>query len=77
MTVNEVEVDACQERVVLAETPGQRLDELRDFRAHPPLGKIGEDGRVAFTGGERFEHRLPRHARYIGGHGGQFDAGVF
>ena len=80
--VGAVGVDAVQEqpgheRVVLAEPAGQRFGQGGDLRAHPPLGQVGQRGGVALAGDERFEHRPPGDPGDLGGHRGQFDAGVF
>ena len=74
--VDQVQVHPGQERVVLAEPAGQRLGQRGDLRPQPPLGQIGQHGRVAFPGDQRLEHRPPRHAEDVGGDRGQLDPGV-
>ena len=57
-----IEVHAAQERVVFAEPANECLDQWVDLGAHPTLGHLSQDLRVAFTGDQRFEHRPAGHA---------------
>jgi hypothetical protein len=45
-----IEVHAAQERVVFAEPANECLDQWVDLGAHPTLGHLSQDLRVAFTG---------------------------
>ena len=51
-----VQIQAGQERVVLAEASRQGLGELRDLVAKLAFGQVREDLRVTFAADEGFEH---------------------
>src|SRR5674476_1310136 len=75
--VEAVQVHPAQERVVLPEPPDQCLGQCVDLGAHPALGHLCQDLRVAFPGDQRLEHRPARHAQDVGGNGGDLNPGVF
>jgi hypothetical protein len=62
--------------VVLGEPPGQRLGQLRDLDAEPTLGQIGQHGRVTLPLDQGLQHQPTGHTADVGGHRGQFDAGI-
>lgn len=57
-----------QEGVVVLETTGQSLTEVRHLRAGFPDGEVGQHHRVAFTGDKGFDHGAGRHAQCLGQH---------
>ena len=54
--VDQVQVGACQEGVLVAEAADQRLGQFRRHGAQLPLG---QHRRVLFPGDQRLEHRPP------------------
>jgi hypothetical protein len=75
--VDALQMQPAQERVVITEVAGQRLNQLRDLRAHPRLGHLGQHLRVAFAVDQRRQHRPPGDPKDVGGHRRQLDPGVF
>ena len=66
----------AQERVVGAEIAGQRLHQLRDLRAHPAFGQLGQRDGVVLARDQRGQHRPSRDPEDVGGHRRQLDPGV-
>jgi len=75
--VDAVQVQLAQERVVLAEVPPQRLDQLGDLGAHPGVRQLGQHPGIPFPGDQRRQHRPPGLAQDVRRDAGQFDPGVF
>ena len=71
-----VQGEPDQQPVVVAEAAPQRLTQLGELLAQPPLGQLGQHAWVAFAGHQGPEHRPARDAEDVGGHRVQFDAGV-
>jgi hypothetical protein len=71
-----VQMQACQERVVLAEASGQGLGEFGDLVAELAFGQVREGLWGGFAADEGFEHGPAGDAHDVGGDGGEFDAGV-
>ncbi|MGW1157703.1 hypothetical protein ACWD48_05585 [Streptomyces sp. NPDC002519] len=71
-----VQIQAGQERVVLAEASGQGLGGFGDPVAEFAFGRVREDLRVGFAADEGFEHGPPGDAHDVGGDRGELDAGV-
>ena len=59
------------------EPAGQGFGEGRDLRPHPALGQIGHRCRGCRARDQGRQHRPARDTHDVGGHRGQFDAGVF
>lgn len=74
--VDAFQVEAAQERVVLAEVPGAGLDQRVDLGAHASLGHRGQGVGVAFAVDESAQHGPARDAHDVGGHAGELDARV-
>jgi hypothetical protein len=55
--VNDVQVHAGQERVMLAEPSGECLGQFRDLRPQPPLGQLGQYGGVLLPIDQGLQHR--------------------
>jgi len=76
VVVDQVQVQAGQEGVVVTEAAGERLGEGGDLGALPPLGQIRQHGRVTLAVDERLEHGPPGHPADVARHRGQLDAGI-
>ena len=67
--VDQVQVRAGQERVVLGEPSGQRLGQGRDLGPQYALGEVGALAGVSLTGDEPLEHGPAGPAGEVRGHG--------
>jgi len=74
--VDQIQVHACEERVVLVEPAVKRLSELGDLRPQPPLGQLRQRGGIAVAGDERLQHRPTGDAQDVGGDRGQLDSRI-
>jgi hypothetical protein len=54
--VDLVQMESDQEGVVLVESTGQRLHQLRDLDPHPSFGQIGQFDRVANSLNQCLQH---------------------
>ena len=61
---------------MLAEPSGQGLGQLRDLDPEPPLGQLGERGRVTLALDQGLQHQPARHAGDVTRDAGKFDSGV-
>ena len=61
--IDQVQVQASQERVMRGEPAGQRLRQLWDLDSHPALGQLSEASWIAIAVDERLEHRPARRRR--------------
>ena len=59
VAVDQVQVHPGQERVVLAEPAGQRLDQLGCLVPQPAFGQVRQYHRFALSLDEGLEHRAP------------------
>jgi len=62
--------DAAEERVVVVEAAGQRLDQRVVFEPQLLFGQISKDLGVAFTVDEGLHHRSTGDPEDVGGHHG-------
>lgn len=62
VAVHQVQIDPGEERVVLGKPAVERLSQLGDLVAQPPLGQISQCDRVAVADDQRLQHRAPRYA---------------